>query len=158
VNLGAGIADFETYFSYSANDADAADVPNMIHVYAGSTAGFDWLLGVNGTGMVVFKHPDPANLPTFTEPGTSATSRYIQIPLLNVLDGIDCVANASITPDKKRLPVTIDAGMTYVGATYNGKSVRRKIKTTIEGRKILMDTNNSSVDFEINDHPNPKGW
>ena len=158
VNLGAGIADFETYYSYSSRDADAADVPNMLHLYAASTAGFDWLLGVMGTGIVIFKHSDPASLPTAVEPGVSSTTRYIQIPATSIIDGVDCVANNTVTLDKKRLPQAIDAGTTSVGATYNGKSVRRKIKTEIEGRKILMDTNNSSQDFEINDNPNPKGW
>jgi len=158
VNLGAGIADYETYYSYSDRDADAADVPNMIHLYAASTAGFDWLLGVSGTGLIIFKHHDPANLPTFTEPGVSSTTRYIQIPAASILDGVDCVANSTVTLDKKRLPQAIDSGTTSVGATYNGKSVRRKIKTEIEGRKILMDTNNSTEDFEINNNPNPKGW
>ncbi|RXK83691.1 DUF4876 domain-containing protein [Filimonas effusa] len=158
VNLGAGIADFETYFPYTNRDADAADVPNLIHVYAGTTAGFDWLPGVLGHGLVVFKHPDPQHLPTFTEPGTSATARFIRVPVASILDGVDCVANTAVTPDKKRLPATVDAGMTTVGGTYNGKSVRRKIKTEIDGRKILVDTNNSTADFEINSKPTPKGW
>lgn len=158
VNLGPGIADFETYYPYTNRDADAADVPNLIHVYASTTAGFDWLPGVFGHGIIIFKHPDPAGLPTFTEPRTSSTTRYIRIPVANVLDGIDCVANTTITPDKKRLPVAVDAGMTTVGASYNKKSVRRKIKTVIDGRKILVDTNNSTTDFEINDTPSPKSW
>lgn len=158
VNLGAGISDFETYFPYTNRDADAADVPNMIHIYAGTTAGFDWLPGVFGHGLVIFKHPNPAQLPTFTEPGTSSTARFIRVPVANVLDGVDCVANAAVQPDKKRLPATVDAGTTTVGATYNGKSVRRKIKTEIEGRKVLVDTNNSTEDFEINNKPTPKTW
>lgn len=158
VNLGAGIADFETYYPYTNRDADAADVPNLIHVYASTTAGFDWLPGVFGHGIIIFKHPDPVNLPTYTEPNTSATTRYMRIPIANILDGIDCVANTTVTPDKKRLPVAVDAGMGTVGATYNSKSLRRKIKTQIDGRRILVDTNNSTTDFEINNTPTPKSW
>jgi len=48
---------------------------------------------------------------------------------------------------------SLDAGWTHCGSIdhdpnrYN-KSVRRKVESTVNGRKILQDTNNSTVDFD----------
>ncbi|MNP70531.1 hypothetical protein D3C76_1667780 [compost metagenome] len=58
--------------------------------------------------------------------------------------------------DKKRLPETVDAGLTYVGVANSGRSVIRKVKSTIGQRAVLMDTNNSSEDFEVNNNPTPR--
>ena len=72
---------------------------------------------------------------------------------------MDCVANSTITLDKKRLPLTIDAGVAFVGGgAGTGKSVIRKVREEINGIKVLMDTNNSSSDFAINDTPSPKSY
>ncbi|GGH18388.1 DUF4876 domain-containing protein [Sphingobacterium alkalisoli] len=158
VNLGPGIADFETYWPYTNRDTDAPDVPNLIHAYASTTAGFDWLPGVGGTGLVLFKLNGFDDLPVSKEPGTSSTTQYKAVPTSAVIDALDAVSNSNITADKKRLPVTVDAGMTTVGASYSGKSVRRKIKNVINGQTIFQDTNNSSADFEINDTPSPRKW
>ncbi|HUN02100.1 MAG TPA: DUF4876 domain-containing protein, partial [Niabella sp.] len=41
------------------------------------------------------------------------------------------------------------AGMTYVGATYNGLGVaRKKIAENEDGTPVLQDTNNSTDDFD----------
>ena len=64
------------------------------------------------------------------------------------------MANAE-TGDYKRLPASIDAGFNYIEGTYTGKSVRRKEAETVNGRKVLQDTNNSTNDFEVLDTPTP---
>lgn len=158
VNLGAGVADYETYWHFSSSDADAADVPNMHIAYVNSTLGLDWLVGSFGTGMVIFKTPDFDGLPVAKEPGSTRADQYKAIPIADIIDGVDVVANSAILAANKRLPLMVDAGMTTVGATYNGKSVRRKVKSVVNGRTIFMDTNNSSNDFEINNTPSPRKW
>lgn len=158
VNLGTGVADFETYWPYLNRDADAPDVPNLFHAYYNTTTANDWLPGVAGTGLVLFRTKDLANLPVFTEPGTTSTNQFKGIPAVDILDAVDCVSNTTITADKKRLPTTVDAGMITVGANYTGKSVRRKIREVVNGQTIFMDTNNSSLDFEINNTPSPRKW
>lgn len=56
---------------------------------------------------------------------------------------------------------SLDAGWTHCGSIdhdpnrYN-KSVRRKVESTVNGRKILQDTNNSTVDFEADATPSLK--
>lgn len=158
-DLGKGIADFETYFNPTGTnirDTDNPEVPNMHHQYYSSPAGFDWNIGINGAGLVVFKDSNVSAFPTMTEPNVSSTTRYLQVPVDAVLDAVDCVGNSTITIDKKRLPETVDAGLTYVGVANSGRSVIRKVKSMIGQRAVLMDTNNSSVDFEVNNNPTPR--
>lgn len=60
--------------------------------------------------------------------------------------------------ETKRIPTVLDAGINSVGNAYTGTSLRRKVKQDINGRKVLLDTNNSTTDFEVNALPKPKGW
>lgn len=157
VNLGPGTSDFESYVERSDNrDLDAAGVENLVPVYLGSV-GFDWLTSVFGASMVIFKHPDPSGLPLQLEPGSTSSSRYMQVPRTSVIDGVELLANASAF-GFKRLPVAVDAGFTFCSGSYTGQSVRRKVKTLINGRRVLQDTNNSSADFEVLSAPTPKKW
>ena len=158
VDLGPGVADYETFWSYSAKELDAPDVPNLTHVYASSTSGFDWLPGLGGCGLVIFNTADFDKLPVMKEPGTTAATQFKAIPTKDIIDGLETVTNSNVQATAKRLPIAIDAGMTTVGAMYNGKSVRRKIKSVVDGRTIFVDTNNSSADFEVNSTPSPRKW
>ena len=159
-NLGQGIADYEIFFNLAnpSKDTDAPDVPNMVNVFNNSTTLVDWLPGVFGSGLVIFKVDDIDELPARKEPPGTSSTQYKSIPVSVILDGVETVANANMPASTKRLPIVIDAGMTTVGATYNGKSVRRKIKSVINGETIFVDTNNSSSDFEINNTPSPRQW
>ncbi|MDR2274925.1 MAG: DUF4876 domain-containing protein [Sphingobacterium sp.] len=160
-DLGAGIADFETYFNPpgNSNDTDSPDVPNVTLIYSSSLTVFDWLPGVNGSGLVILSPDDYADYETVTEPGATAPTRYVKVSTDKVIDGVDCVANSTITLDKKRLPNTIDSGVAFVGGGVGtAKSVIRKVREEINGVKVLMDTNNSSSDFTINDSPSPKSY
>ncbi|MCA5003992.1 DUF4876 domain-containing protein [Sphingobacterium bovistauri] len=157
-----GDADYEVYWRFPSNqpDIDFPDVPNMLHVHAGSTAGFDWNIGINGAGMVIFKVDDTSKLPVIFEPDarTAGTTQYMGVPVEKIIDGVDATANSSIFLSNKRLPATVDASMAYTGATLKGYSVRRKVKSVVEGRTIFMDTNNSAVDFEMNPVASPRKW
>ena len=72
-----------------------------------------------------------------------------------MLDAVEGVDNES-KMNSKRLPGVLDAGITWVGASYNGLSVSRKLSLdengdTIKyenGAYIYQDTNNSTDDFE----------
>lgn len=158
VNLGKGVSNFETYWPYTNRDTDNPDVPNLFHAYASTTAGFDWLPGSNGGGIVIFNGKDFAKWPVVKEPNTTSNIQFKSVPVGVIIDGVDCVPNANVTADKKRLPTSVDAGMTTTGAIYSGKSVRRKVKQVIGGQTIFQDTNNSSLDFEINNTPSPRKW
>jgi len=146
VNLGLGIANWESFVPRADNRDLDADVPNLEPIYLGSV-GFDWLTGVFGPAMVIFKHPDVSNLPLFTEPGNTSTAQYMQLPVEYVLDAVDCLANESAI-SFKRIPNALDAGFNYCSGTYVGESLRRKVARVENGRRILQDLNNSSIDFE----------
>ncbi len=160
VNLGPGIADFEVYYYVNPRnpDTDNPAVPNVEILYATSTSLFDYLPGVMGSGLVVFKVDDFDALERLTEPNTTSSTQYLRVPRANVIDALDAAANTSMPLETKRLPVVLDAGINSVGNAYTGTSLRRKVKQNINGRKVLLDTNNSSTDFEVNALPNPKGW
>ncbi|MCK0131915.1 DUF4876 domain-containing protein [Flavobacteriaceae bacterium F08102] len=160
VNLGPTVADFEVYFDVNPNtpDTDNPDVPNVNILHSYSTTMFDYIPGINGSGLVIFNHENPTELEKFTQPNSTSSSLYVKVPKENIIDGVDAVKNETVTAEYKRLPTNIDAGMTTVGGTFNGTSIRRKIKQEIDNRKVLLDTNNSTNDFEANSNPNPKGW
>ncbi len=160
VNLGKGISDFEVYYYVNpkAPDTDNPDVPNVEIVYATSTSLFDYLPGVMGSGLILFKSDDPDNLERMREPNASASTQYLRVPREQVIDALDAAANTSMPLETKRLATVLDAGINSVGKSYSGTSLRRRIKQNINGRKVLLDTNNSATDFEINQKPNPKGW
>jgi len=160
VNLGVGIADFEVYYYVNPRnpDTDNPDIPNVEILYATSTSLFDYLPGVMGSGLVIFENVDVNLLDRVQEPNTISSTQYLRIPKENVLDALDAASTTAMPLETKRLPSSLDAGINSVGGSYTGTSLRRKIKQMIGDRRVLLDTNNSSVDFEINRTPNPKGW
>lgn len=145
-------ADWETYNERpDGRDADAPGVPNLERVYF--TGGFDWLITVFGPGVVIFK-ADFDTLEKVAIPGSTLDPR-IKVPNTVVVDAFEGLKDAgSVT--YKRIPAGLDAGFVYAGDTYNMQSFRRKTATTINGRKVLQDTNNSGLDFEKLAAPAPK--
>lgn len=152
VDLSA--AEWETYNERPDNrDADAPGVPNLERLYF--TGGFDWLVTVFGPGLVIFK-ADFASLEQTPIPGSALAAR-IKVPSTAVIDAFEALMDGS-SASFKRVPPGLDAGFVFADDTYNMQSFRRKVTTTINGRKILQDTNNSGEDFEKIATPTPKGF
>lgn len=86
------------------------------------------------------------------------TSNLISAALLVdkelILDGVECFRNAT---DTKRFRSEIDNGFVMTPGSGQGYSVIRKVDTEetalAGGRIVYMDTNNSSNDFEVIEHP-----
>lgn len=149
-------AEFETYNERPDNrDADAPGVPNLEKLYF--TGGFDWLLTVFGPGIVLFRTDNFSQLQMVTPPGSTSTTTYIKIPNTLVIDAFEALKDAG-SGSFKRVPVALDAGFVFAKDTYSAESFRRKVATTINGRRILQDTNNSGNDFEKLTTPTPKGF
>ncbi|MEJ7558420.1 MAG: DUF4876 domain-containing protein [Pedobacter sp.] len=147
-------ADWETYNERPDNrDADAPSVPNLEKLHF--TGGFDWLITVFGPGIVIFRTDEFTKLEKATV--TGGTTEYIKIPNALVIDAFEALKDAG-SGSYKRVPVALDAGFAFATSTYTGESFRRKSTTTINGRKILQDTNNSGSDFEKLTIPTPKGF
>ena len=88
---------------------------------------------------------------------------YLLVPNSTIKDGVDFVKNTSTGPNlsTKRLYDEIDAGCTHIEAIngYTGEVVYRKTARVYpDGRKKLMDTNNSSNDFKVSTTIKPREY
>ncbi len=139
-------ADFE-YYVKSTGDVDNPEVTNMIQLH--HKYGVDFLYSVMSDAIVLVKVKDPYayGYDTFNE---------ILLPKSAILDGVDYRDNLTEV-EYKRLDPSIDAGMTGGIDMYKGKSVERRIDFYKGSRPILMDNNNSSIDFQVLNTPTP-GW
>jgi len=158
-------ADFETYmvdykkaeytgtgtFSPYRWDLDNPAVPNAVVIYSN---GNDWVMDATGReDIVIFK--DSTNFSTwkkFPDPTvtnvTTSTNFGFQAPSRGVIDAVEIITPLETNRRPKRLPSTLDAAGTFVTAgQYSSQSLIRKTLKTVEGRKILQDTNNSANDF-----------
>ncbi|MCK9624846.1 MAG: DUF4876 domain-containing protein [Bacteroidales bacterium] len=142
-------AEFETFIKNQTVNADNPNAINMEHRF-GTVYGTQWLATVFGAAYCIFFPDGEIDPNTYVQP-TGKTDKSKNIPIDLIVDGVELVNNATkIT--YKRMPTTLDAGATFTGGTYNGKSVSRRIKETLsDGRVIYWDTNNSTDDFQVND-------
>jgi len=157
-------ADFEFYMD-NANYTNAPAF-DMEHVFYNGKAEKgtlkQYLTTVFGGAYVAFQVPegetwDPVNDPNMQTRDLSTTKAtlYAKIPIRYVLDAVEAIDNESKT-SSKRLPGVLDVGITWVGATYNGLGVCRKLSVDDNGEPlqrengayIYQDTNNSTDDFE----------
>ena len=156
-------AEFEFFMNHSARPDQPAY--NMEHVfYDGKSqlSGAQYLTSVFGGAYVLFKVPDgetydPCGDPNLHTPDLSISSPtlYAKVPVRYIIDGVEAIDNEAMAA-AKRCPATIDAGMTWVGDTYIGKSVVRKRATDENGNFVMLDngsfsyqdTNNSTDDFD----------
>lgn len=144
---------------------DNPDVPNMTVIYHNGTQNY-FNLPYTGNAIILAKLPDgmspidfandPNNIKARPD-GVSPTVKYLVIPQKYVLDGLNIVNNAD-KADKRciRLRAEVDAGILFMDAPYQGKSVRRKVESiTPDGRVKFKDTNNSTEDFLREQIPTP---
>ncbi len=159
-------ADYEIYIGDFNNgiDADVPSVTNMDIPFYNAGAKFkEYMISPTGAhAIVLFEFPENVNPKDYCEnpdnlskePGSSYTKEYLLIPKEWVIDGIEIVS-ASPKKRHKRLHEEIDAGKIWCSASYNGKSIRRKVKAIIDNNLIYLDTNNSSNDFLADQEPIP---
>ncbi|MGF1925954.1 MAG: DUF4876 domain-containing protein, partial [Bacteroidia bacterium] len=105
--------------------------------------------------IVVFRTDDFSKLEMVPVPGSTSATTYVKIPNALVIDAFEALKDAT-SGSFKRVPVGVDAGFVFARDTYSAESFRRKVSTTINGRRVLQDTNNSGNDFEKLASPTPK--
>lgn len=94
--------------------------------------------------------------------GYEKGTQYMKIPTRYIIDAVEILkynGETGIDTNTKRLFDYLDAGYTFTESKsgYDGRLVRRKVaSTTVDGRKILQDTNNSTNDFESTDQLTPR--
>ena len=115
--------------------------------------------------IVIFStDEDVADWPTAFAYGKTKGNRFMKIPTSSIIDGVEILQNkpqTGVDVNTKRLQPYIDAGYTYINATsgYNGEIVYRKTESvTADGRKILVDTNNSQNDFAVGTNVSPRAY
>jgi hypothetical protein len=168
VTIDLSNADFETYladykkaeagnpinFKKYKWDVDNPKVTNLDIVYFAS--GNEWTMDNTGReAMILYKvtGADPKTIfPFFAVPTIktidATTTLYQQIPVANILDAVEIQKVAVSARVPKRLPNSLDAGPTNVtGGDYTSQSIVRKTTRTVNGRRVLQDTNNSANDF-----------
>lgn len=160
-NPASPINGFSSEFEFNMDNPNFPDQPavDMQHVFYNGSASKgtlpQYLTSVFGGAYVIFRVPegsnyDPANDPNLKTRnlGTTSSTLYAKVPIAYILDAVEAGNNQN-SINAKRVPSVLDAGMTYVGATYNSKSVARKLITTnADGTPIYADSNNSTEDFE----------
>ena len=117
-------------------------------------------------GMVIFRTDDDVTAWPLTDPyGKTAGSQWLLCPKRHIIDGVECLRLTNKTPavdvSSKRLYSDIDAGYTNINAVsgWNGEVVyRRTASRAADGHLILMDTNNSSNDFQTSTTIKPREY
>jgi len=134
---------FEFFKEDTGKDVDNPNIPNMVMLYQSS--GYDWMIG-GEKDAVILSNADPLTLPF-------QNSLY-PIPISSVIDGVEFLKDVTQTQLKK-LSTQIDAGATGGIAFYTGKSMER-MAFFLDGRMVMKDDNNSSLDFIVIDRPTPE--
>lgn len=143
-------ADFEYFAPIGYNGEPTGDVNNqnvtdmvMLH----HKYGVDFLYSVFSAGIVMLKAKDPYHW------GYDEFNRIL-LPISGVIDGVEYRDNLTET-NMKRLGPSIDGGLTGGIPSYSLQSVERIIDRYEDGQIILMDNNNSSLDFHVLSFPTP---
>lgn len=159
-NLNMSKAHFGFYDPLLAGHEKHPDVPALIRIVVGQ--GTAYSISVGSPALVIFRPAmgvqaylnNRAKWERY-QPGTSSGTKYWHIAKEWILDGVECSTGTTI--NIKRLPVAIDAGFAYTEGNNSGLAIRRKVEQVLpDNRIIYQDTNNSSVDFEINVTPAPR--
>ncbi|MCG8412287.1 MAG: DUF4876 domain-containing protein, partial [Bacteroidales bacterium] len=153
-------ADFEWYDKHRI-DVDVPSVPNLVKNFSYSPT--IWTPHNRGVKAYAIFKPKGSmkdymtkNIIDYTTPSGRVRKRY-KIPNDLIIDAVELSTPSRFK--KKALSASLDFSYTHCGDGDDarfGKCVRRKVKEVIDGRTILMDTNDSRKDFESTVDPKPK--
>ena len=151
-------ADFEVKSEHSSyKDHHNANVPalELIYTYAASNT-FLQFMAPGPFGLVLLAaDTNVEGCPTGYYKGKTDGNQFKFVPAFKTIDAVDFVEHTAKTdPDasQKRMPQSYDAGWAATASRggNNGEALVRKTAFVVQdGRKVLFDTNDSSVDFEV---------
>ena len=158
-------ADFEGYLgdyrisigeTVESYDIQNLDVPDLEVVYLKS--GRDMIFNTIGAdSFIIFRDENVDNLLRYEHPKETDSEYYLQIPIDNIIDAVETNNGDATNLYPRRMPLSLDAGYTYVpNNSFSSQSIIRKVASEINGRKILLDTNNSTNDFTYLTQAQPK--
>jgi hypothetical protein len=134
------------YYNHLSSDIDNPLVPNMVQIH--HKYGIDFLYSVANDAILLVKLEESDTLWNYDD------FDQILVPRDRVVDGVEYREN-TLEYDHKRLTDDIDAGITGGLPMYQGKSIARKVFQEQDSQLLLMDNNNSSIDFQVLDTPTP---
>lgn len=74
---------------------------------------------------------------------------YTRVPKKYIIDAVETQPSTAGRRIPKKLSTELDAGFGFVpGGSYSSQALMRRVEKVVNGRRVLMDTNNSTVDFE----------
>lgn len=148
-------ATFEWYDDQT-QDVDVPEVPNMKSIFKAFLA-IQILHNRGGAQVFIFKSDKPWEQLMDEMSDSVQLPRQMMhgyfVPARCIIDGVATGMMEGLT--SRPLPVSIDAGNTWVSRPYSGFAVRRKKKEVVGGRIVLQDTNNSTDDFLTDAVPAP---
>lgn len=132
------------------NSPDNPDVKDVEIIYFWAMSGVFFNFNADGASVAIFKLPTTPT-ETVLDPDLPGYP-FLKIPVSSVIDAVDFL-QAQTSGAFKRLPVTLDASFNFIpgGSRATGKAMYRKVAKKLNGRDVLMDTNNSANDFEYKD-------
>lgn len=165
IDLRPPVSDWQWYDAYGTGQfsIDVPEVPNLIRYYSYSLS--IWVVTVQmNRGFTIFKIPEGIDMSTFVATNTDTRLNNagnmvtsIKIPNEYIYDAVELGYKDNFY--RKSLSSSLDMGYSYTLATYNGKSIRRKIDhIALDGRVVYQDTNNSTLDFWTSRTPSPKQY
>jgi len=160
-------ADFEGYLGdyrisigeeVESYDIQNLSVPDLEIVYLKS--GKDMILNTIGAdSFIIFRHDNVDSLLKYENPDEEKSEFYLQIPNENIIDCVETNNGDATNLYPRRTSLSLDGGYTYVpGGSFSSQSIIRKVEKEINGRKILLDTNNSTNDFTYLEQALPKAF
>lgn len=151
-NVDLSNADFECKSTNKAYNFHSETVPELKVVKTFGTADFINMMNPGPCGIILLAaDTDIAACATTYAKNKTNGNEYTIVPLYKSIDCVDIVKQKTPDAADKRILSDYDAGFTCTedAGTFNAQAVVRKTAfVTSDGRTVLFDTNNSSVDFE----------
>jgi len=141
-------ADFEVKTT-AANYEHNENVPAMTQIFTMTATLTQMNLMQTGPASVVLlkNHESAFNLEnTIYGRGKTTGNKFVLVNPYYAIDVVEIV-KAGADATQKRISATYDAGFTSTAAYTGGVVYRKTAYVLPDGRKVLYDTNNSSVDF-----------
>ena len=144
-------ADFEVKSQHTSyKDIHNSNVPELNLAVSYGTVTFLNFLNPGPDGIVLLQKDANITRKTYAK-GKTSGNEYTVVDMYKSIDCVDIVRQKEPKADEKRFTDSYDAGFTATESTetYSGQALVRKTAFICpDGRKVLFDTNNSSVDFE----------
>jgi hypothetical protein len=161
-NVDLSDADFETKSTNKAYDFHGENVDTLKVISTFGTTDFINFMNPGPTGIILLASDTKLeNCPKTFAKGKETGNQYTIVPLFKTIDCVDIVKQKTPSADDKRIATSYDAGFTCTDSigTFNGRAVVRKTAfVTSDGRMVLFDTNNSSVDFTSTSDLSPRSY